>query len=139
MSYGAASALHDVILETLRSSDEVTARVGSDIFDSVPPGTLPALYIATGPETVRDASDFLEQAAEHDFVISVIGNGASFQAVKDTARAVNDVVLQSTLTLTRGTLVALRFLKAEARRDRDAALRQIDLTFRARIDAIDNS
>jgi hypothetical protein len=46
---------------------------------------------------------------------------------------VSDALVDADLTLTRGVLVALHFLKASARRIDEGDTRRIDLTFRARV------
>jgi len=83
---------------------------------------------------VRDRSDKTGGGALHIFTVSVIDNGAGFARAKAAAAAVSDALVDASLTLSRGTLVSLRFDRARARRVQTGDLRRIDLTFRARVD-----
>jgi hypothetical protein len=76
------------------------------------------------------------RGARHDFVISVVTDAAGFQAAKDAAGIVSDILAQPLAPLDRGQLVNLSFHKARALRDEAAQLRRIDLIFRARLDDI---
>ena len=59
------------------------------------------------------------------------GDGSSPKAA---AAAVSDALVDADLPLTRGHLVSLRFLRAQAARKGPGDTRQIDLTFRARVE-----
>ena len=133
MSYACASALQAAIYQRLLADPAVNALVGSDIYDALPGGKVPALYVALGSERVRDASDATGAGAWHDLTIAVITSQSGFQAAKDVAVCVSDALEDADLALARGRLIALRFLRAEARREK-GTLRRIDLTFRARVE-----
>jgi hypothetical protein len=47
--------------------------------------------------------------------------------------AVSDALVGASLTLSRGVLVSLLFVKANARRIDEGDTRRIDMTFRARV------
>ncbi len=134
MSYAMSLALQEAIYARLVSFEVLTDLVGSAIFDTPPTGPLPDLYIALGSEKVRDRSDKTAYGAQHDLVISVVSKAPSFAEGKRAAAAVSDALSEADLSLTRGRLVGLWFLKAQARRVDDGALRRIDLSFRARIE-----
>ena len=134
MSYAASSALQAAVFQHLAADAGVTALVGAAIYDSVPPGPLPALYVSLGPEDVRDRSDKTGGGAEHDLAVSVVTDAAGFQAAKDLAAAISDALIGAPLVLARGRLVDLWFLKAAARRVGAADQRRIDLWFRARVE-----
>lgn len=133
MSYGVSGALQAAVYQALAADAGLAALVGANIFDALPAGPLPALYVSLGPETVRDASDVTGDGALHDFAISVVTDQAGFQAAKDAAAAVSDALDGAALTLARGRLVGLWFRKARATRE-TGGLRRIDLTFRARVE-----
>jgi hypothetical protein len=84
-----------------------------------------------GPEKVRDISDQLVSAAEHEFIVSVVTDHTGFSAAKAAAGAVCDALAGAQMTLSRGTLTALNFHRAEAARSGDQ--RRIDLKFKARV------
>jgi ABC-type nitrate/sulfonate/bicarbonate transport system permease component len=135
MSYGSGAALQAAVYQRLTGSAAVTALVGAAIYDAVPPGDPPGVYIVLGPEDVRDASDASGAGAVHDFVVSVVTDAAGFQAAKAVAASVSEALLGATMALALGRLVGLWFLRARARRADRGNLRRIDLTFRARVEA----
>lgn len=133
MSYGTAAALQAAVFQSLSTDPALGALVGAAIYDAVPPGMVPALYVSLGPEDARDRSDVTGGGAEHIFTVSVVTQAAGFQQAKEVAGAISDVLVDADLALTRGQLVSLNFDRARARRVEDADVRRIDLTFRARV------
>ncbi|MFV2038478.1 MAG: DUF3168 domain-containing protein [Paracoccaceae bacterium] len=133
MSYGVSAALQAAVFQQLQGDAALAALVGSDIFDAAPPGAVPDIYVSLGPEDVRDASDKTGVGASHEFVVSVVSQAAGFRSAKDAAAAVSDALVGAALTLTRGQLVSLNFVRARAKRVQDADVRRIDLRFRARV------
>lgn len=134
MSYGVAAALQAAVYQALLADTALAALVGDAIYDAVPPGTTTGTYVSLGPEDARDASDQTGEGATHDFVVSVITDAAGFQGAKAVAAAVSDVLVDADLALSRGHLVGLWFLRAQARRVDKAETRRIDMTFRARVE-----
>jgi hypothetical protein len=134
MSYAMAAALQAAIYQRLRGSSDLDALVGDAVFDTVPAGAAPGLYVLIGPEEVIDRSDKSGAGAEHRFIVSVVSDAAGFQAAKTAAVAVSDALADPGLVLSRGRLVGLWFLKAVAKRTGAAEARRIDLTFRARVE-----
>lgn len=133
MSYGAGVALQAAVYQQLRTNEALADLVGDAIFDAMPVTAPSGIYVSLGPEEVRDASDSTARGSRHDFVISVMAgsdSGAGFGAVKAAA----DALEAGGLVLSRGQLAGLWFLRATARRVKSGAARQVDLTFRARID-----
>ena len=133
MSYAVAAALQTAIYDCLTGDAALTALVGNAIYDALPEGELPALYVVLGTEDVRDASDKTGGGAEHRFVISVVTERAGFATAKAAAAAVSDALVDADMPLSRGHLVALNFAKARAMRVGTDNLRQINLTFDARV------
>ena len=133
MSYAAAAALQEAVYGALAGDVALGALVGTAIYDAVPAGALPTLYVRMGSEVARDASDFTGDGAVHRFTISVITTDPGFAAAKAVAGAVSDALQDAELTLSRGHLVSLRFEQARARRIDAVSARQIDLRFRARV------
>ncbi len=82
MSYAASAALQQAIYLALSQNLRVVEAVGDAVYDSVPPGKKPSIYISLGPEDVRDRSDKTGFGAQHDFIISVITDAAGFQTAK---------------------------------------------------------
>ena len=133
MSYAMTAALQGAVYQTLVEDTALSALVGAHIYDALPQGTLPELYVTLGAETVRDASDATGAGAWHDFNVAVVTDVAGFQVAKTVAAAACDALTGAGLVLERGRLVSLRFLKAKAKRE-SGGLRRIDMTFRARVE-----
>lgn len=138
MSYGAGVALQAAVYQQLRAYPALADLVGDAIFDAMPVEAPSGVHVSLGSEDVRDLSDATVRGARHDFVISVMSgsDGAGFGSVKAAAVAVADALEDVPLQLSRGQLAGLQFLRATARRLKNGAARQVDLTFRARIDQI---
>lgn len=134
MSYAVAAALQAAVFGRLASDAGLGALVGAAVYDAVPPGAGTGTFVMIGPEEVRDASDKTGDGAEHWFTVSVITDAMGFQQAKAAAVAVSDALVGADLSLSRGRLVSLRFLKATARRVSNGAGRRIDLVFRARVE-----
>ena len=134
MSYATSPGLQAAVYKALVADPVLGGLVGADIFDMPPKGALPALYVSLGGEDARDRSDKTTRGVRLDFSIDVVGDGTGFQAVKDVAGAVCDVLVDAPLVLARGHLVALNFLSARARRGRNPQLREIGLRFRALVE-----
>ena len=133
MSYGVSAALQRAVFAQLASDTVLTALVGPAIYDALPTGVLPPLYVVLGTEDVRDASDKTGAGADHAFTVSVVTESAGFATAKETAAAVSDALVDADLILDRGSLVALNFYKAKAARVGTGSVRQINLIFRARV------
>ncbi|MBT9384253.1 DUF3168 domain-containing protein [Pseudooceanicola sp. CBS1P-1] len=131
MSYAVSAALQTSLYQALCADAALVALVGTAIFDAPPQGTPPALWVALGPETVKDSSDKSGAGALHELEISVVASADGFHALKTVAGAVSDALAGEIPALGRGNLIYLNFLKARARRE--GRLRRIDLTFRARV------
>ncbi len=131
MSYGVSAALQAAVYQTLAADATLAGIVGTDIYDALPSGAVPSLYVALGPESVKDRSDKTGGGAAHQFVISVVTNTAGFATAKDAAAAISDALVDAPLSLSRGSLVALNFYRAKAVRVGTADERRIDITFTA--------
>lgn len=134
MSYAVSAALQSAVFATISADTGVVAVVGDAVYDAIPGGTLPSLYISLGAESVRDMGDKSGSGAAHQLVISVITDVPGFHAAKTAAGAVCDALVDADLALSRGRLVSLRFVRARAFKIDTGAGRQIDLTFRARVE-----
>ncbi len=132
MSYGMTSALQTAVYGVLTTDTGLQAIVGSAIYDAIPEGTPPDIYVTLGPEKVRDASDGSSGGALHEFSVSVVTSGAGFFLAKEAASAISDALLGAPLSLARGRVNRLYFYRAQA--GRSSGTRRIDIWFRARLD-----
>ena len=57
MSYAVSGGLQAAVFAALTADPALGALVGSDIYDAVPAGSVPDIYVRLGSETVREASD----------------------------------------------------------------------------------
>lgn len=135
MSYAIAAALQTAVYQRLSADAVLATLVGTAIYDALPSGSVPPIYVALGPEIARDKSDKTGAGAEHEFTVSVITDAAGFATAKDVAGAVSDALVDAPLVLSRGALVALNFYRAVAARIGTSDQRRINLIFRARVDA----
>ncbi|SLN54485.1 DUF3168 domain-containing protein [Roseisalinus antarcticus] len=134
MTYGVSVALQGAVYTALTVDVALAALAGDAIYDAVPPGEAPDLYVVLGPETVRDRSDVTGRGARHAFTVSVISTAQGFARAKAAAGAVSDTLSGADLTLARGRLVSLAFHRARAAKTGRNDIRQIDLVFHARVE-----
>ena len=134
MSYAVSAALQAAVYQALTADTALDALVSGAIYDQLPPGTPPDTYVILGPESARDRSDKTGRGAEHEFAVTVVSKLTGFQAAKEIAGAVSDVLDNPPLILTRGHLVAMSFVSAKATRQGAGQIRRIDMRFRARVD-----
>lgn len=134
MSYGVAAALQAAVFQHLSADSALAALVGTAIYDAVPTGTLPSLYVMLGPEEARDRSDATGSGAWHKLTVAVVTDGAGFHQAKQVAATISDALHGAALTLTRGRLVDLSFERARAKLEGTGEARRIDMTFRARVE-----
>ena len=137
MSYAAAVALQGAVYQRLRGDIALADMVGDAIYDAMPVTAPSGVYVSLGPEEVREAGDATGAGSQHDFVVSILSGtdeSAGFAAVKSAAVAVAEALERAELSLDRGNLTGMWFLRAKARRVENGAARRVDLTFRARID-----
>lgn len=133
MSYALSAPLQQAVFAALSGDPALTALVGDAIYDALPGGEVPALYVRLGEETVRDASDGSGAGAEHRFSVSIVSTAPGYAAAKSAAGAVSDVLHDADLALSRGSLVGIQFFRATAKFLGAAQARQIELQFRARV------
>ena len=135
MSYAATAALQSAVYGALIGDANVHGLTGGAIYDALPEGAVPQTYVSLGPERVRDASDKTGAGAVHDFPITVVTDSAGYHLGKQIAAAISDVLVGADLALSRGSLSALHFRRARARRVGDT--REIEVWFRAFVDTSD--
>ena len=133
MSYGLSAALQTALFGALEADAELTSMVGTAVFDTMPTGTTPDMFVALGPEDVVEQADGTSPGANHDLQVTVVTTGTGFLGAKQVAGRVSDILTNEDLSLSRGNLVQLRFRKAKARRDTTDGSRRIDMWFRARV------
>lgn len=133
MTYAMGESLQVAVYGRIAGDPAIDAAVGGAVYDVVPDAA-PDLFVALGPERVTGQSDSGGDGAIHQMRVSVVTRRGGYVAAKAVAAMVCDSLVGADLTLMRGRLVSMRFLRAEARRDEGEGTRRIDLWFRARLD-----
>lgn len=134
MSATFSADLQAALFDRLTSDAEVGALAGAHIYDAVPAGPVPDLYVLLGEETVKDVTDSSGPAALHDVSITIISTAESFLALKTLAAAITQALLGAPLTLAAGQVAAIWPQRSEARRNASGQ-RRIELKFKLRIEA----
>ena len=134
MSYGAAAALQQAVYQALLADAEVMAQSGGAIYDAVPSGLVPPLYLSLGAEDASSRYDGDGAIARHRVTVSVISDAAGFQSAKLLAAAVCAVLDGAAPPLDHGQILDLHFEQARARRAGRNRKRRIDLRFAALVD-----
>lgn len=132
MTYALAADFQTALFAHLSSDAALTALVGTAIFDALPSGTLPDLYVTLGAEEARDRSDISGAGARHLFTLTVMAQTSGFQEAKQVAAAICDALEAPALTLVRGHVVGLWFDRAKAERLRSGS-RRVTLRFVAHL------
>jgi hypothetical protein len=131
MSYNAAAALQSAVYTQLTGWPGLS---GVSVVDAIPSGSSLGTFVLIGPEQVLDQSDKTGDGAEHRFDVSVISDDAGFLSAKLIAAEISQALVGASLALSVGSLISVNFLRANARRLDEGAIRRIDLQFRARIE-----
>jgi len=138
LSMAFAVGLQAGVFARLAADPELTALVGTAIYDAPPPLAPEATeYVLLGEETVRANGTKTSNGALHDFSVVVHSGRDGFEGVKRVAAAVCAALVDAPLVLAAGHLVALRFLRAGAERGAAPAKRTVTLRFRAVVDQDD--
>lgn len=139
MTFALSMPLQKAIFDALSADFTVQSLTNGAIYDAPLPlegVTLPSEYLTLGPERVKENGSASSHAAIHDFTVTVHSSADGFQKSKSLAGAVCDVLLDANLTLDRGSLVSLRFLRARADTGQPPVKRVVSLSFRAFVEDI---
>ncbi|GIX13154.1 MAG: hypothetical protein KatS3mg118_1113 [Paracoccaceae bacterium] len=138
MTYALSWPLQQAVYAALIADPAVSVLSGGRIHDAPPhaatqtePG---AIYVTLGEETVRPFESADHRGGAHDFAVTVHSGASGFGLAKELAGAICDALIDRPLPMSRGHLVALRFLGGQAQRGRPADRRRITLRFRALVE-----
>ena len=134
MSALLSDVLQSAIYQRLSIDAPLGAIVGVHIYDAMPAGPVPDLYVLLGEEAVKDASDKSGVGAVHDVLIAVMSTADSFLTLKEAAAAIWQSLTASELILSEGRVAGLWFLGSGAKRS-NSGQRKVDLKFRVRVEA----
>ena len=123
------AAVQAGVFAQISADPEIKALIGTHIFDGVPPGVVPDLYLLIGPELVIDKSDFTQSGSEHQLLISALSQGHGFKEAKRLAGVVVNALHAKPPNLDNGRVVFVHFSKANAWRDPQLDARRVDVTF----------
>lgn len=134
MTYAISWPLQQGIYSLVCGDPTCQSTIGTRVFDAVPleadGGTADDVYMTFGDEEVQDWSSGSTNGAIHTVTVSVHAPRHGFSDAKQAAAAISDAILSGALTLTRGTVVNVRFVDGRTTRREADGLRQIDLRFR---------
>ena len=133
MTYALGQGLQVAIYDRLIRDPGLDAVISGAVYDTVP-DVAPDLFVAIGQEKSRAQSDGTARGAIHEVQLSVVSRRSGYSEAKGVAGMVSDLLVDADLTMVRGRVVSMRFLRAQARRDEGEGTRRIDLWFRARVD-----
>ncbi len=139
MSMELSGALQGAIYTALSGDATLSALVGSEIYDApIPAGSaLPAgPFVTFGEEVVKPFDTVTSRGGRHEFAVSVHSQASGFAEAKAVAAAIGNILVDAALPLSGGHLVALRFVKAQAKRGVAPELRRIDMRFLAVVENI---
>lgn len=135
MTYALAWPLQHALHARLVSDPGVATILGDRIFDAAPQeALLTEVYATLGDETVEDWSTATDHGAAHTIRITVHAPAAGFAEAKAAAGAISDALVDGTLSLDRGHVVHVGFVRAETRRSEEDRLRSVELRFRLLIE-----
>lgn len=134
MTYAISWPLQEGIYSLVCNDPACSSNLGHRVFDAAPiegdVGLSEDVYMTMGDEEVQDWSSGSTNGAVHTVTISIHAPRHGFSDAKQTASAISDAILSGALTLTRGTVVNVRFVDARTVRKEADAFRRIDLRFR---------
>ena len=136
MTYAISDALQQAVYQTLLAIRLSPPWWAQTSMTPCQRGACRSPMSALDLKEVQEASDKDGAGARHELTISVVTDTSGFQLAKEVAGAICDALIDAQLSLNRGHLVGLWFLRAKAARSNSGTSRRIDLTFRARVQDI---
>lgn len=134
MTYALAWPLQEALFDLINADPACTGYFDDRIYDSPPPFSATAepegLYLTMGDEEAQDWSTGSEEGCLHVVTLNVHAPRRGFSEAKQAAGALSDAVMGSTLSLSRGRVINIRFVDARTKREEKNALRRIELRFR---------
>lgn len=134
MSYAASAGLQTAVYGLLVADAGVSALVGDAVYDAVPGGQVPALYVMIGGEQVLAKADCSATLSRHRLMVRVVTEASGFESAKVLAGAISDALDGARPTLDRGQVLSLRFDQARASRVGRNNKRHIEMRFDALVD-----
>jgi hypothetical protein len=129
-AYDADLAFQKAIYERLSSDAPLGALIAGRIYDNVP-GDTGFPYVTLGEAFVADWSTGDRAGAEHRLAFNAYSRGGGRAEAKAILGALDAALDDAALTLAGFTLVNLRFLDAETRREPDGQTWRGTIRFRA--------
>jgi len=134
MTYAISWPLQEGIYSLVCSDPACLSTVGTRVFDAVPleadNSTPEDVYMTFGDEDVQDWSSGSTNGAIHTVTVSVHAPRHGYSDAKQAAAAISDAILSGALSLTRGTVINVRFIDGRTIRQEADGIRRIDLRFR---------
>lgn len=139
MSIVLSASMQAALFETLVTDPALSALIGDAVYDATPAtdGSVPmGEYLTIGTGDIRPFDTATSAGGVHDFDVTVHSASEGFSKAKLVAAAVGQALSDAALPIAGGTTVALRFVRARAKRGAAPELRRIELRFRAVLEEI---
>ncbi len=134
MSASPVTILRRAIRAALLADATVVAMLGgAKVYDEAPPGAQPP-YIVFADAQWRDWSTTLSRGAEQIFVLTGWSAQRGTREAHDIAGRVVELLDEAPLALAGATLIDLRFLELEAKRDGAGRFARVNIRFRATLE-----
>ncbi|RMF37088.1 MAG: DUF3168 domain-containing protein [Alphaproteobacteria bacterium] len=138
MTYALSWPLQEAVFARLSADPTLSGLVGGRIYDAAPHAVQASDpledYVTLGEEVARAFDTATDHGASFDFAVAVHSGRQGYARAKAIAGAICDALIDAPLSLSRGKLIGLRFLQAQAQRGRPPVRRRIVLRFRAVIE-----
>ncbi|MFV0244906.1 MAG: DUF3168 domain-containing protein [Qingshengfaniella sp.] len=134
MSYRDAGDLQAAIHARLTGDTALMALVAGAVFDAVPEGRAPDVYLALGAEEVTETRDHDGAIMRHRIDLSAIGKAESFAQVKAVAAAAEAALRAAPLTAPGLNIMDMWLERVRATRGKHPARRRIDMRITVLLD-----
>lgn len=136
MSTSPVVALRKAILAHLTADAAFVAALGgAKAFDEAPRNVEPP-YVVFADAQMRDWSAQLSRGAEQFLVLSVFSTQRGVREALDIGQRIIDLLDEAPLALLGHTLVDLRFVAIETRREQNGRFARVNLRFRATTESV---
>jgi hypothetical protein len=136
MSISPVVALRQVILARLVADAALVAALGGQKIYDEAPRSIAAPYVYFAETQMRDWSAQLSRGAEQLLVLSVVSTERGLRSALDIAQKIIDLLDEAPLSPQGNSLIDLRFVVMETKRDQNGRFARVNLRFRATTEVV---
>jgi hypothetical protein len=119
-----------ILARLLADVDLVGALGGQKVFDETPRNVEPP-YAIFAEAQMRDWSADLSRGAEQFLTLAVVSTARGLREALDIAQKLEELLDEAPLVMQGHTLIDLRFVAMETKRDQNGRFARVNLRFRA--------